>query len=490
MAGSERYLMGRDTFVELRKKGELPVSVETDFARYMIERSDLLQRRLDEVHRLIDTGELDNVEITRDGFSIKPHRGAPIPDAAMAFADRVNAALPRIKITDLLVEVDAWTGFTDQFTHLRTGLPADDKQALLSVILADGINLGLTRMAEAAPGSSFKRLSRIADWYVREECYSRALAEVVNQHHRAELSGYWGDGTTSSSDGQHFPLGSTGKELGHVNPKYGSQPVVIFYTHISDQYSPYHTKCIATNARDATFVLDGLLYHESDLVIEEHYTDTAGFTDHVFALCHLLGFRFAPRLRDIGERRLYPIGDQRRWPKLAPAFGEGIQIREIESPWDDVLRLASSIRLGTVTASLIVRKLAAYPRQNRLALAMRELGRIERTLFLLNWMQDPALRGRVQAGLNKGEAKHALSRAVFFNRLGELRDRSFESQSSRASGLNLVVAAIILWNTHYLEKAIEQVRQEIQVPDEYLQYLSPLGWDHINLTGDYIWNLR
>ena len=120
---------------------------------------------------------------------------------------------------------------------------------------------------------------------------------------------------------------------------------------------------------------------------------------------------------------------------------------------------------------------------------MREFGRIERTLFLLNWMQDPELRVRVQAGLNKGEARNALARAIFFNRLGEVRDRSFEGQNVRASGLNLLVAAIVLWNTRYLEAAIEQVRREIEVPDDYLRYLSPLGWDHINLTGDYICKL-
>ncbi|MGB5734929.1 MAG: DUF2092 domain-containing protein [Thiohalocapsa sp.] len=85
----------------------------------------------------------------------------------------------------------------------------------------------------------------------------------------------------------------------------------------------------------------------------------------------------------MGERRLYPIGDRKRWPKLEPTFGENVRLREIEAQWDEILRAASSIRLGTVTASLLVRKLASYPRQNRLALAMRELGRIERTLFLL-----------------------------------------------------------------------------------------------------------
>ena len=101
----------------------------------------------------------------------------------------------------------------------------------------------------------------------------------------------------------------------------------------------------------------------------------------------------------------------------------------------------------------MLRKLGSYPRQNGLAVALRELGRIERTLFTLDWMQNVELRRRVQIGLNKGEAKNALARAVFFNRLGELRDRSFENQRYRASGLNLVVAAIVLWNTVYLERA-------------------------------------
>ncbi|EAZ58845.1 Tn3 transposase DDE-like domain protein [Bordetella bronchiseptica 00-P-2730] len=152
------------------------------------------------------------------------------------------------------------------------------------------------------------------------------------------------------------------------------------------------------------------------------------------------------------------------------------------------VRLATSIKQGTVTASLMLRKLGSYPRQNGLAVALRELGRIERTLFILDWLQSVELRRRVHAGLNKGEARNALARAVFFNRLGEIRDRSFEQQRYRASGLNLVTAAIVLWNTVYLERASNALRGHGQtVDDALLQYLSPLGWEHINLTGDYLW---
>ena len=113
-------------------------------------------------------------------------------------------------------------------------------------------------------------------------------------------SSHWGSGKTSSSDGQGYRFGSRADTNAHVNAKYGSDPTVMFYTHVSDQYAPFYSKVINSTIRDATHVLDGLLYHATDLRIEEHYTDTAGYTDHVFALCGLLGFKFAPRIRGIG----------------------------------------------------------------------------------------------------------------------------------------------------------------------------------------------
>jgi TnpA family transposase len=411
-----------------------------------------------------------------------------VPEEADALMRQAYALLPHLKITDLLLEVDGWTGFTRHFTHMKTNDSAADKNLLLTAILADGINLGLTKMAESCPGATYAKLSWLQAWHIRDETYSAALAEVVNAQSQQLFSTRWGDGTTSSSDGQWFRAGGTGQAAGHFNAKYGNEPGVTFYTHISDQYAPFHTKVINAAVRDATHVLDGLLYHESDLHIKEHYTDTAGFTDHVFGLMQLLGFRFAPRIRDLKDKKLYVHVDIKAFPTLASLIGGGINIKHIRTQWDDVLRLAASIKQGTVTASLMLRKLGSYPRQNGLAMALRELGRIERTLFTLDWLQNVDLRRRVQVGLNKGEAKNALARAVFFNRLGELRDRSFENQRYRASGLNLVVASIVLWNTVYLERAIQALRSRGRsIDDNLLQHLSPLGWEHINLTGDYTW---
>ena len=208
----------------------------------------------------------------------------------------------------------------------------------------------------------------------------------------------------------------------------------------------------------------------------------------MFGLCHLLGFRFAPRLRDLSERRLYIVDRRADYGALDCLIGGAINLRKIEENWDEILRMTASIRAGTVAPSVLMRRLAAYPRQNALARALREIGCLERTLFILDWISDPALRRRSNAGLNKGEARNALARALFFHRLGEIRDRSFENQRYRASGLNLTIAAIVLWNTIHLGRAVAELRAQGEtLPDKLLAHIAPLGWQHISFNGDYVW---
>ena len=484
----EEYLLPASRFTAQREQKALGLAVETECEPFLKGRLADLERELASVERLAAAGELPDAAINTSGrLKIMPLDNA-VPDEAEALMQQASSLFPHLKITELLLEVDSWTGFTQHFKHLKSGECVDDRQLLLTAILADAINLGLSKMAESCPGTTYAKLTWLQAWHIRDETYSAALAELTNAQGGQPFAAHWGDGTTSSSDGQNFKAGGRGQFAGQVNLKYGQEPGVQFYTHISDQYAPFHSKVINATVRDATHVLDGLLYHESDLRIEEHYTDTAGFTDHVFGLMHLLGFRFAPRIRDLSDKRLYIHGDAKPYHTLAMMIGGKVDVKHIRAHWDEILRLASSIRQGTVTASLMLRKLGSYPRQNGLAVALRELGRIERTLFALDWMQNVELRRRVQIGLNKGEAKNALARAVFLNRLGEIRDRSFENQRYRASGLNLVVSAIVLWNTVYLERAVQALRDSGKtVDDKLLQHLSPLGWEHVNLTGDYIW---
>ena len=211
---------------------------------------------------------------------------------------------------------------------------------------------------------------------------------------------------------------------------------------------------------------------------------TSGNTDHLFALCHLLGFRFAPRIRDLSDHRLFYFEKSAAYDGIQPLLGGRIYGRTIREHWDDVARLITSFRQGTVAPSLLVSKLAGHPRQNHLFVTLREIGRIERSLFTLAWLQDPELRRRVTIGLNKGEAHHTLKRAIRFYRRGSVNDRTQLDQNLEAMALNLVVAAIILWNTAYLDQALQLLHEEgVSVPEDYLRHISPLGWEHITIAS-------
>src|SRR3546814_16740635 len=139
-------------------------------------------------------------------------------------------------------------------------------------------------------------------------------------------------------------------------------------------------------------------------------------------------------------------------------MGRTIKTAAIEADWDDIVRIVASIKEGAVAPSAILRKLAAYKRQNRLDFALAELGRIERTLFALDWLEQPDLRRACQAGLNKGEARNTLAHAIYTNRPRSFTDRSIEHQDNRASGINQLIAAISYWNTVYMYRAAQQIQ--------------------------------
>ena len=413
---------------------------------------------------------------------------AAVPDGAGDLVTDLYQRIPDTRITDILLEVDDAIRFTEAFTHLRTGAPCRDRIGLLNVLLAEGINLGLRKMAEATTTHGFWELMRIARWHVEGEAYDRALAVVVEAQAALPMAAFWGPGRTASSDGQFFPAGGRGEALNLVNARYGTEPGVKAYSHVSDRFSPFATQTIPATVHEAPYILDGLLMNETGRRIREQYADTGGFTDHVFAACSVLGYAFVPRIRDLPSKRLY-VFERAGVPKrLRPLVGGKVNVDLIDRNWADILRVAATMAAGTMRPSQILRKLAAYPRQNELAAALREVGRIERSLFMLDWTTDPEMRRRAQVGLNKGEAHHALKRAINFHQRGELRDRTGEGQHYRVAGLNLLAAIIIYWNTWKLGEAVfAKQRAGLETPAEFLAHVSPLGWEHINLTGEYRW---
>lgn len=417
----------------------------------------------------------------------------PTASEILAAAEPLNSEIsdmyPLVEVPDLLREVHEWTGFADQFTHVRTGDVPKNVSAMLAGVLADATNLGPKRMAGASKGISAHQIGWMRTFHARSETYRTAQACITDAHTQHPHSRLWGNGTTSSSDGQFFRASDRAAKRGDINLHYGSEPGSEFYSHLSDQYGYFSILPISPTESEAAYVLDGLFDQDTVLDIHEHFTDTGGASDHIFGLFALIGKRFSPRLRNLKDRKFHTLETSGAYPALSNHIGAPINTSLILDHWDDLLHLAASITTRSVVPSTILKKLSASPKQSHLAKALREPGRIERSLFMIEWYSSPALPRRCQAGLNKGEAAHKLKRTVFFHERGEIRDRSFESQAFRASGLNLVVSAIVHWNTVYLDRAITQLKRAGRnIPDTLLKHISPLSWEHINLTGIYTWD--
>jgi TnpA family transposase len=462
----------------------LPASADD----WLAARGAELDGRLRRFARRLRRGELEGVEFRDGRLHVAPVRASTPPDA-LALAGAIETLMPAARITEVLHDVARATGFAAAFTNLRTGERCEDESALLAALLADATNLGLGRMAAASHGVTRDRLVWTADAYIRPETYRAALARIIDAHHALPIAAAWGDGTTSSSDRQFFRSARRGDAAGEINARYGPDPGLGFYTHVSDQHGPYSARVMSATGHEAPYVLDGLLHHGTALRVGTHFVDTGGASDHVFILCAMLGIRFCPRLRDFADRRLATLEPASAYGDLAPLMGRKVKVEVIREHWGEVLRLVASLRAGTVLPSAMLKKLAAYRRQNQLDLALQELGRVERTLFMLDWLESPQLRQRCQAGLNKSEQRHALAQAVFTFKQGRVADRGHDAQQFRASGLNLVIAAIVYWNSTYIADAVAHLRARgWAVPAELLAHTSPLTWEHIGFSGDFLWD--
>jgi hypothetical protein len=205
----------------------------------------------------IPGGSIENGVLKIDRLS------SAVPKEANELVLDLYHRLPAVRLTDLLLEVDNDIGFTDVFTHLRTGSPCKDRVGLLNVLLAEGLNLGLSKMAEATDTHNFFQLSRLSSWHIESDAINRALATVISAQSGFPMAKFWGGGVTASSDGQFFPAARHGEAMNLINAKYGSDPGLKAYIHVSDQFGPFATQNIPATVNEAPYILDGLLMNDT-----------------------------------------------------------------------------------------------------------------------------------------------------------------------------------------------------------------------------------
>ena len=427
------------------------------------------------------------------GFVVTPLDRLDEPESLIRLRDAVQGRMPRVELPELLLEVEAWTGFSDAFTHASEGRARADglDVSLCAALLSEACNVGLRPFSQAGSTAlTTRRLSWVLQNYVRAETLVAANARLVDHQATIPLAQAWGGGEVASADGLRFVVPVRTLNAG-PNPKYfGVGRGVTYYNFSSDQFTGFHAVVVPGTLRDSLYVLAGLLEQQTGLEPIEVVTDTAGYSDTVFGLFWLLGYQFSPRLADLGDARLWRMDQAVDYGALDGVARQRVRTGLIRDNWDDLLRVAGSLKTGAVGAHEMMRVLQRGHRPSTLAKAVGELGRVAKTLFLLAYVDDEAYRRRVLTQLNRQEGRHKLARTVFHGRRGEVRKRYREGQEDQLSALGLVVNAVVLWNTRYQQAALDTLRAEgTEVRDEDVARLSPLGTEHVNVLGRYHFEL-
>ena len=180
----------------------------------------------------------------------------------------------------------------------------------------------------------------------------------------------------------------------------------MYNTHTSNQLSVINTQAISCAPRESLYVIDGLLNNNTILAIKEHTTDTEGFTEHVFALCHLLGIKFMPRIKDLKSQQLYRVDKATSYGDLDVLLTKTASIDLVIEQFDEMVRVAASLKKKLSPAHEIIRRLSKDSPSDKLSKAFTQLGRIIKTQYILQYITDSDLRDKVQRQLNKGEHRH------------------------------------------------------------------------------------
>ena len=346
----------------------------------------------------------------------------------------IESRMPRVRIEDVLLEVDQRCGFSRAFHPLAGYEPRaqDTYRALLATLIAHGTNLGLTAMGDSVETLTAADLQQTARWLVRDATLKAASARIVEHLHQVDFAAVWGDGRLSSSDGQRFRA-PPGTLIGAYHPRYFGHydKAVTVYTHVSDRIGVFATQLISCAPREATYVLDGLLENDTSLDPRQHTTDTHGFTEPLWGLCHLLGIDFMPRLKDLSDQRLWRPEGAAIPEDLAALFAGTSETTLLIEQWDQLVRVAASLKARTAPAHVVLQRLTAGGPNDRVAKALTTLGRLVKTRNVLRYLHDAPLRRRIQAQLNRGESRHALARWLFFANQGEFRTSDYEAMMNR-----------------------------------------------------------
>jgi TnpA family transposase len=454
-----------------------------------------LQQRMMAALTALDANVPKNSAITLRPTGTKRIKLSPLePQAEPVNLARLKTDIAQrwsmTSLLDVLKETDLLTSFTDHFTSVASRETLDRatlQKRLLLCLYGLGTNTGLKRISAGDGASTYQDLRYVRRRFIHRDQLRAAIAHVVNAIFRARLPQIWGEGTTAcASDSKKF--GAWDQNLlteWHI--RYHGRGVMIYW-HVEKNSTCIYSQLKTCSSSEVAAMIEGVLRHCTEMTVDRQFVDSHGQSEIAFGFCELLNFALLPRLKAISKQKLYlpHAGQVETYPNLQPILTRAIDWECIRQQYDQMIKYATALRLGTAETEAILRRFTRSNVQHPTYKALAELGKAVKTIFLCEYLRSEALRREIHEGLNVIESWNSANTFIFYGKGSELTTNRLDDQEVAVLALHLLQNCLVYINTLMIQEMLTDQQWGGRMTAEDLRALSPLMYAHINPYGTFL----